>query len=406
MTPMPGVRISKLLFIIGLLNLLIWYAKLGGYFLAYQWPDIISLVLCMIVPYLVGSQLKSLIRLSGRVVVIFMLLATFLIYFGMAYLIQHADYTWVLPNLTVGLIGLLFGIAHIKAERISYLLLLAPLVWVAPFRFEADQKLYFDRLTQKHTTRQGKVHQVSWKGEQWIHYNGRLSAATIDAHLYYEPLVHPAMSLLKAKPNVLLIGGDNGFACRELIKYEPALIHVIPFDIDFPGLSDIKGIERIDDDPFRWLTTHKQIYDAIIIDLPDPVNPDINQYYTLEFYQACWERLHERGMLVTQALSPYFQTTGHLSIMKTMDAAGFQVTHYHNQIPTIGQWGWVIGSPTRDDLNGDLQSIDPHVPTKWWTREAMHMMMSFGKHTYFPEAEVRINTVARPTLLGKNQLKF
>lgn len=400
------MKVTKLLLIVSVLNLLLWFMNVAAYFYEYKWPDQISLTLCLVVAYLIGRRLKVRRSLPNALVFIMIISATFLIYSGVSAAIQQTDHAWVLPNLLVGLIGMMVGMAKLQEDKLAYFLLVTLLVWLVPFQFEEDQRLYYDRLTKSLETRHGKIHQVSWKGEQWIHYNNRLSAATIDAHMYYEPLVHPAMSLVPEKPSVLLIGGDNGFAFREVAKYDPRVFHMIPLDVEVLELPEGNGVQILTDDPFRWLSNANLKYDVILVDLPDPINVHINQYYTVEFYRACLASLQPNGVLASQALSPYFQTGHHLTILETMRSAGFDVVNFHNQVPTIGQWGWVIGSPNMQDLKDRLQHVNPTVPTKWWSREAMNMMLSFGKTSYFPEAEIKVNTIANPSLMGPTQPLF
>ncbi|MEL7145439.1 MAG: spermidine synthase, partial [Bacteroidota bacterium] len=134
----------------------------------------------------------------------------------------------------------------------------------------------------------------------------------------------------------------------------------------------------------------------IVIDLPDPGNLVSNQYYTTEFYQLCHASLTKEGVLVSQTGSPYFATRAFYTIKATMEHAGFQTIPYHNQILTLGEWSWIIGTKgylTRDVLmNADFDTG----PLRWLNREAMQMMMSFGKVTS-DTSNIKINSLKDPS---------
>ena len=390
------MSIGKALLMLGLLNFVLWSFKVTNHFLDYYIADEIGLLTCLVVPYLISRNFKGSKQAPYGVALSALLVITLLLHPILSFALQRTDYTWVIPNIVFAFIGILLGNTSFDQAKAAPLWLLGGMVWFIPFQFIPDQSLYFDRLVASTSTRQGKIHKVRWKGEQWVHYNGRLSAATIDAHLYYEPLVHPIMSLAGTHQNVLLMGGDNGLAYREIMKYDPKSLTVIPLDTEFFTSSIDHDFTPITEEPFVWLNRDSSLYDAIIVDLPDPINAHINQYYTLEFYEMCRKHLSKGGLLVTQASSPYFHATTHYSIKATLEAAGFQTINFHNQVPTIGQWGWVIGAKGFDSLKHKLENTYTEVTTRWWDQEAMQMMLSFGKSGYFDQQTPVINTIKAP----------
>lgn len=392
---------GKTLLVLGVLNLIVWSLKVNNHFFDYHLADEIGLLISLIVPWLVSKNFQVARDVPFWIIVLVLLCITLSLHPILSFALQHTDYAWVIPNLLFGVVGILLGNTRFEKTNAAPLLLVGGLVWFLPFQFIPDQNLYFDRLVESTATRHGKIHKVQWKGEQWVHYNGRLSAATIDAHLYYEPLVHPAMSLLGKDQKVLLIGGDNGLALKEIIKYNPGNIDVIPLDIGFFKRSSDQEVSAISEEPFVWLNRSTTIYDVIIVDMPDPIDITTNQYYTLEFYQLCREHLSDKGLMVTQASSPYFHPNTHYSIKATLEAAGLNTINYHNQVPTIGQWGWVISSKESGDLKNRLENTTTKVTTRWWNREAMQMMLSFGKSGYFDQTDPVINTIKAPLFLSK-----
>ncbi len=395
------MNLGKILLALGLLNLIVWSLKVTNHFFDYHFADEVGLLSSLWLPYWISRSFQGAKQAPFWGVVLVIVLLSWLLHPFISFSLQHTDYAWVIPNILFVTLGILLGNTRLDNTKAAPFLVAGSIVWFLPFQFIPDQNLYFDRLVESTTTRQGKIHKVQWKGEEWIHYNGRLTAATIDAHLYYEPLVHPAMSLLGNKGNILLIGGDNGLALEEILKYSPDAINVVPMDVDFFQRShDFKGTV-ISGDPFVWLHGTSARYDAIFVDLPDPIDIATNQYYTKEFYEMCFSHLQVGGLLVTQASSPYFHPKTHYSIKATVEAAGFQVVNYHNQVPTIGQWGWVIASNGESDLESQLKNTRTTVPTRWWNQEAMQMMLSFGEKGYFDQSAPAINTIKSPLFLSK-----
>lgn len=149
---------------------------------------------------------------------------------------------------------------------------------------------------------------------------------------------------------------------------------------------------------FRWLKNTRKTYDVIFIDVPDPTNIELNQYYSLEFYQLARRALVENGLIITQSGSPYFATAAFQSIEKTLAAAKFSVTSYHNQVLTLGEWGWTMGMRADVDLKSKLWNHDyARAETKWFNQEAMRMMLSFGK-PYATTTQTAINSLKNPVI--------
>jgi spermidine synthase len=85
-----------------------------------------------------------------------------------------------------------------------------------------------------------------------------------------------------------------------------------------------------------------------------------------------------------------------------MAAAGFTTQKMHNQVITLGEWGWVMGVkswPEDKDLKSTLEQMSFDIPTSWLNQDAMLMMCNFGKNIYEPiEDSIAINQVQNPVL--------
>lgn len=285
----------------------------------------------------------------------------------------------------------------------------------SPFKLYESQKSYYDKVVYSQDTPFQTIDVTEWKGQRWYYYNGINNFSTIDEWLYYEPLVYPVLELAGDVNEILVIGGDNGLAIREILKYNDVLnIEHVTLDTALCNLAKSHELftsinngsltnHRVNSQQqniFRHLNNHPSTYDIIIIDIPDPVDIELNQYYTKEFYKLCYNALSEKGMLVTQAGSPYFATEAYYCISNTIQASQFSVLEMHNQVLTMGEWGWIIGAKhlNSEQLNLQAKSLTfSHLSTAWLNNEAMNMMLSFGKiNTSI--SDTIVNTLKKPVV--------
>jgi spermidine synthase len=49
--------------------------------------------------------------------------------------------------------------------------------------------------------------------------NGNLQFSSVDEYRYHEALIHPVLQALPDAKNVLVMGGGDGLAVREILKY-------------------------------------------------------------------------------------------------------------------------------------------------------------------------------------------
>jgi spermidine synthase len=185
--------------------------------------------------------------------------------------------------------------------------------------------------------------------------NGDLQFSSIDEYRYHESLVHPALA--GARDKVLILGGGDGLALREVLKY-PDVKHVVEVELDPAVLKlaetnpDIVALNqnsladpRVDvvtDDAFTWLRTTNDHFDAVIIDMPDPDSTSTAKLYSVEFYALARQALAAGGRMVVQSGSPYFAPRSFDCIDASIQAAGLKTTPYHVNVPSFGDWGFVL----------------------------------------------------------------
>ncbi len=308
------------------------------------------------------------------------------------------------------------GLALACAFCAVYLVTLT--VFAQPVIRYGEQAKYKDKVILSHQTPYQKIVMTKWKQYYWLFLNGQEQFSTYDEERYHEPLVHPALRLTADRSSVLILGGGDGLALREALKY-PDVKSVTLVDMDagmtelaktFPILVDINRasfhdsrVKVINRDASSFIRDDEGFYGAIIIDMPDPDTIDLTHVYSLNFYRAVKRRLIRGGIAVTQASSPFFAKQAFLCVVKTMRAAGFSVLPYHNSIPTMGEWGWSLGAVgiSEETLQQRVQAADfSGVETKFIDRDAMISMTHFGKGVLEPELleAITINTEMSPTL--------
>ena len=263
-----------------------------------------------------------------------------------------------------------------------------------------------------------------------FYINGRLQFSSLDEHIYHEFLVHPAMQASARHDKILIIGGGDGLALREVQKWKPSSVTLVDLDPHLielfktpskflpPHLVDkIKrltkdsfnqpGVNVINGDAFiaiDQLLASKQVFDTIIVDLPDPSHPDLNKLYSVNFYYRLKHLLSGDGAIVVQSTSPFHAKNAFVSIGKTLKKAGYNTEQYHQNVPSFGEWGWSIGSKTGKLPSHRLSSATQiGVPTKWLTLSLFKSSLIFNKGFYTDKDKVKINYLGSNVLYQYHQ---
>lgn len=221
----------------------------------------------------------------------------------------------------------------------------------------AQHHLYFDQVVwEKQTPYQSLTVTNAWPNEDLrLFIDGHLQFSEQDEHRYHEALVHPALAWLGTPERVLILGGGDGMAAREVLKYDSVkVIDLVDLDPAMTwlgqefapvvrlneGALNTSKVTVYNDDAFLFIQNTDQIYDRVIIDFPDPHNEAISKLYSVEFYSLVKSRLAEDGVIVTQSSSPYFARRTYWSIAETLEEVFPEVLQYQITIPSFGVWGY------------------------------------------------------------------
>jgi spermidine synthase len=192
-----------------------------------------------------------------------------------------------------------------------------------------------------------------------LYLNGNLQFSSRDEYRYHESLVHPGLARLPHARRVLVLGGGDGLAVREILRYpEVANITLVDLDPAMTGLfstqeilTSLNGgsltspkVHVINRDAFTWLKENREVFDFIVADFPDPSNFSIGKLYTTAFYERARSALARDGAMVIQCTSPFVARKSFWCIDETLRACGFITEPYHAQVPSFGEWGYILAS--------------------------------------------------------------
>jgi spermidine synthase len=223
----------------------------------------------------------------------------------------------------------------------------------------AEDRFYADHVLYAETSPYQRVVVTASRAGVRLFLNGNLQFHSRDEYRYHEALVHPAMAAQGAPRRVLILGGGDGMAAREVLRY-PTVERITLVDLDAhmtalfssePLLRELnadslhsKKLEVVNADAFGWLDAHDGVYDVIVVDFPDPTNFALGKLYTTSFYRLVDQHLAAGGYAVIQTTSPLIARKSFWTVVTTLEAVGLTATPYHAHVPSFGEWGYVLAS--------------------------------------------------------------
>ena len=364
-------------------------------------------------------------------------------------------------NTTVAFLGLLYFWPLVRRRHflLGTSVTCLSLLGLAFFRVDGymaslEQRCYRDPIVLRETS--PYQHLVLTQRDERINFyiNGHLQFSSRDEVIYHEMLVHPPMIQARSRSHVLILGGGDGLALREVLRYadvdsvtlvdidpvvvklfatvpelvelnrasfHDARVHTITASGVSPGeevsvfrqtqlaarLIDDTNIElgkvrvfNIDADLF--VREIGDEYDVVIIDFPDPSSLDLSKLYSVDFYRALAQHLAPGAVVSIQSSSPFYARAAFLAIGRTLEGAGYKTLPYHENVPSFGEWGWHlawIGGESEAERLADLRGTSElPVDTAYLTPEIVGGAFSFGKDWLKSEESLRPNTKLFPVL--------
>ncbi len=228
----------------------------------------------------------------------------------------------------------------------------------------AENNIYADEVIFARDTQYQRIVLTKWKDDVRLFLSSHLQFSSRDEYRYHEALVHPGLSALPGARRVLVLGGGDGLAVREILRH-PSVESITLVDLDpemtrlfssHPMLRELNGgslrsprVRVVNADAFPWLERETGSWDFAVVDFPDPTNYSLGKLYTTAFYRLLAHHLTTRGMAVVQSTSPLFARRSYWCVNETMRQAGFEVHPYHAYVPSFGEWGFVLGRAGAND---------------------------------------------------------
>ena len=357
--------------------------------------------LVVVVGTLVGLEIPLVMRILKRNVVLKNLVSQVLTFDYLGALAVSVAFPLILvPQLGMIRTGLLFGFmnaavalwalwlfrdeirragAHLAACLLSLAALAAGFAGADRITTLAEDRFYQDRIVFSESSPYQRI--VVTRGLQGhrLFLNGNLQFAERDEYRYHEALVHPAMAAHGAPKKVAVLGGGDGMAVREILRY-PSVESVTLVELDpnmtrlFAGHETLAALNAhslsspkvkiVNTDAFQWLQQGgDETFDVIVVDFPDPTNFAIGKLYTGSFYALLDKRLAASGYAVVQTTSPLVARKSYWTVATTIESVGLRATPYHAHVPSFGEWGFILAShrPYRlpETLPAGLRFLSP-----------------------------------------------
>ena len=252
--------------------------------------------------------------------------------------------------------------------------------------------------------------------------DGKTQSTERDEHIYHETLVHPAMFCHPGPKQVFIGGGGEGGTLREVLAHR-SVERATMVDLDsevvelcrkylpnhHQGSFDDPRTNLLHEDARGYLENTSDSYDAIILDLVDPLEGGTAALlYTREFYAIAKARLNPGGVLVTQSGPAGLLnfTECFTTIFNTLGTIFAHTKAVQVHIPAFQTlWGFTIASDTPFPQVSE-EGIDAEVarrlskPLKYYDGESHRNMFAlprFQREGF--KSEKRVNRDADPVFM-------
>jgi len=284
----------------------------------------------------------------------------------------------LVPHLGLIRTGFLFGILNVLTGIWTLYLFKNEVPWIKPLKFSmlaglifllagfiyseqilgfAETSSYTDKIIYSKNSKYQRIILTKSANDIRLFLNGNLQFSSRDEYRYHEALVHFGLASLQQPKKALVLGGGDGLAVREILKY-PTIEEIVLVDLD----SDItelfsshealkklnadslhsKKLKIFNEDAFLWLKQNDTKFDFIAVDFPDPGNFSVGKLYTNSFYKLLKNKLTDDGVGVIQSTSPYVAKRSFWCVDSTLKSVGLRTVPYHVYVPAFGDWGYIL----------------------------------------------------------------
>lgn len=364
-------------------------------------------------------------------------------------------------NALIGLCGVIYfwplvkqRVALIAASVATLLILIMAMQKSNDWMARLEQRCFEDPIVYRETTKYQHLVLTKKKDHVRLYIDGHLQFSSQDEFIYHEMLVHTPMSLAKQNKRVLILGGGDGLALRDVLRYsgvqhvtlvdiDPAMIEMARNNADLihinrasfhdarvhqtlpVGISSastrvvsartkrdpildsteyqLAEVDVITVDADLFLREVEQQYDVVLIDFPDPRSIELAKLYSVPFYKNVSKRLAPRGIIAIQSTSPTNSKHVFSCIRETLIEADLKCIPYHIHVPSFGDWGWHLvwnDARTHETIRDTIDKLE-HLPveTRFVTPDVIKSSFVFGKTQLQTDRPIRPNTRLNPVVM-------
>lgn len=211
--------------------------------------------------------------------------------------------------------------------------------------------------------------------------DGIIQTSIKDEFVYHEMITHIPLFTHPNPKKVLVVGGGDGGAIREILKHpevEKAVLCEIDPDVVDECKKHLTEISCALQDPrcevyigdgIKYVKENKNAFDVIIVDSTDPFN-NAEGLFGGNFYNDIFNALTEDGIFIAQTETPFFLPDTVRQVYQDAKSI-FPVTKlFMAAIPTYpgGYWSFTIGSKKYDPTQVDTSKI-PDMNYRYYTPE-------------------------------------
>ena len=273
-----------------------------------------------------------------------------------------------------------------------------------------EQALYQDPVVALEQSAHQRLVVTRWGDDLRLYLDGSLQFSSLDEYRYHETLAHVPVAFARTAARALVIGGGDGLAARELLRHA-SIESITLVDLDpavtrlartMPAIAELNGgalddprVRLVHADARAWLTEGGDLFDVVVIDLPDPSSEAVARLYTTGFYRRVARRLAVGGAVITQASSPWFVPRAFRAVGATLGEVFEHVAPVQVHVPSFGLWGFFVAS----DLPLDAARAAARVaPGRYLDRATFAEALRLPRDV--PELDVEPNRDGSLALLG------
>ncbi|CAN8072392.1 unnamed protein product [Agarophyton chilense] len=187
--------------------------------------------------------------------------------------------------------------------------------------------------------------------------DGVIQCTERDEFAYHEMIVHIPLFSHPNPEKVLIIGGGDGGAMREVLKH-PVVKKVVQCEIDekvmelakkyLPTLSSSYGNDRSEvliKDGLEFMKDKEEEFDVIITDSSDPIGP-AKALFSMAYYEAMHRSLKPGGLICAQGECMWLHASLIQPLIWSCRRLYAVVEYAYTTIPTYpsGQIGFILCS--------------------------------------------------------------